>query len=187
MMPTSAFLMSPFADCISLSKMFSTSSPTYPASVSVVASATAKGTLDYHYDELIAALQPADLIKFGLIPEFVGRVPIVVGLNALDENALVKILSEPKNALTKQYKTQFKIDDVDLEFEDGALKAVANKAIQLNTGARGLRAILEDLLLDMMYDIPSDKSIERVVINEDCITSKAKPSIIRKKNQAETA
>ena len=146
-----------------------------------------KGTLDYHYDELIAALQPADLIKFGLIPEFVGRVPIVVGLNALDENALVKILSEPKNALTKQYKTQFKIDDVDLEFEDDALKAVAQKAIQLNTGARGLRAILEDLLLDMMYDIPSDKSIERVVINEDCITSKAKPSIIRKKNQAETA
>ena len=145
-----------------------------------------KGTLDYHYDELIAALQPADLIKFGLIPEFVGRVPIVVGLNALDEKALVKILSEPKNALTKQYKTQFKIDDVDLEFEDDALKAVAQKAIQLNTGARGLRAILEDLLLDMMYDIPSDKSIERVVIKEDCITSKAKPNIIRR-NQAEIA
>jgi ATP-dependent Clp protease ATP-binding subunit ClpX len=145
-----------------------------------------KGTLDYHYDELIAALQPSDLIKFGLIPEFVGRVPIVVGLNALDEKALVKILSEPKNALTKQYKTQFKIDDVDLEFEDDALKAVAQKAIQLNTGARGLRAILEDLLLDMMYDIPSDKSIERVVIKEDCITSKAKPSIIRK-NQEEIA
>ena len=145
-----------------------------------------KGTLDYHYDELIAALQPADLIKFGLIPEFVGRVPIVVGLNALDEKALVKILSEPKNALTKQYKTQFKIDDVDLEFEDDALKAVAKKAIQLNTGARGLRAILEDLLLDMMYDIPSDKSIERVVIKEDCITSKAQPNIIRK-NQAEIA
>ncbi|MBO5983133.1 MAG: ATP-dependent Clp protease ATP-binding subunit ClpX, partial [Clostridia bacterium] len=97
-----------------------------------------KGTLDYHYDELIAALQPADLIKFGLIPEFVGRVHIVVGLNDLDEKALVKILSEPKNALTKQYKTQFKIDDVDLEFEDDALKAVAKKAIQLNTGARGL-------------------------------------------------
>ena len=145
-----------------------------------------KGTLDYHYDELIAALQPADLIKFGLIPEFVGRVPIVVGLNALDESALVKILSEPKNALTKQYKTQFKIDNVDLEFEDEALKAVAQKAIQLNTGARGLRAILEDLLLDMMYDIPSDKSIERVVIKEDCITTKAKPLIVRK-NQEETA
>ena len=145
-----------------------------------------KGTLDYHYDELIAALQPADLIKFGLIPEFVGRVPIVVGLNALDEKALVKILSEPKNALTKQYKTQFKIDDVDLEFEDTALEAVAKKAIQLNTGARGLRAILEDLLLDMMYDIPSDKTIERVVIKEDCITRKAKPFIIRK-NQEETA
>ena len=117
-----------------------------------------------------------------------GRVPIIVGLNALDEAALVKILSEPKNALTKQYKAQFKIDDVDLEFDEDALMAVAKKAIQLNTGARGLRAILEDLLLDMMYDIPSDKSIVGVVIKEDCITSKARPNIIRKdKNQAETA
>ena len=90
--------------------------------------------------------------------------------------------------LIRTYLNQFKIDDVDLEFEEDALKAVANKAIQLNTGARGLRAILEDLLLDMMYDIPSDKSIERVVVNADCITSKAKPQIIRKsKTQAETA
>ena len=120
-----------------------------------------KGTVDYRYDELIKALQPADLIKFGLIPEFVGRVPIVVGLNALDENALVKILSEPKNALVKQYKYQFALDGVTLEFEDDALRAVAAKAIQLNTGARGLRAILEDVLLELMFDIPSEKDIER--------------------------
>lgn len=139
-----------------------------------------KGTINYRYDELIEALQPADLIKYGLIPEFVGRVPIVVGLNALDETALVKILSEPKNALTKQYKTQFKLDDVDLEFDESALKAIANKAIQLNTGARGLRSILETLLLDLMYDIPSDKTIRKVIVGEKCITEKAKPVIVRK-------
>ncbi len=139
-----------------------------------------KGTLDYRYDELIESLQPADLIKYGLIPEFVGRVPIVVGLNALDEDALVKILSEPKNALTKQYKTQFKLDDVDLEFEESALKAIANKAIQLNTGARGLRSILEGILLDLMYDIPSDKTITKVVVGEKCITEKEKPLVIKK-------
>ena len=119
-----------------------------------------KGTVDYRYDELIKALQPADLIKFGLIPEFVGRVPIVVGLNALDENALVKILSEPKIALVKQYKYQFALDGGTLVFEDDALRAVAAKAIQLNTGARGLRAILEDVLLELIFEIPSEKDIE---------------------------
>lgn len=140
-----------------------------------------KGTVDYRYDELIESLQPADLIKFGLIPEFVGRVPIVVGLNALDENALIKILHEPKNALVKQYQTQFKLDNVELNFEEGALRAVAAKAIQLNTGARGLRSILEDVLLDLMYEIPSDKSIERVIVNADTISKKTKPVVIRKK------
>ncbi len=142
-----------------------------------------KGTIEYRYDELIEALQPADLVKYGLIPEFVGRVPIVVGLNALDETALVKILSEPKNALTKQYKTQFKLDEVDLEFDDSALKAIANKAIQLKTGARGLRSILETLLLDLMYDIPSDKTISKVIVGEKCITEKAKPEIVRKNTE----
>ncbi len=139
-----------------------------------------KGTKDYNYDELIKSLQPADLIKYGLIPEFVGRVPIVVGLNALDENALVQILSEPKNALTKQYKVQFAIDGVDLEFDKEALRAVAAKAIALNTGARGLRAILEDTLLDLMFEIPSDKQIEKVVVTKDAIEKKCKPTVIRK-------
>ncbi len=139
-----------------------------------------KGTVDYRYDELIQALQPADLIKYGLIPEFVGRVPIVVGLNALDEDALVKILAEPKNALTKQYKTQFAIDGVDLEFDEGALRAVAAKAIRLNTGARGLRAILEDVLLDLMFDIPTEKDIEKVVVTADAIEKSGKPVVIRK-------
>lgn len=139
-----------------------------------------KGTVDYRYDELIKALQPADLIKFGLIPEFVGRVPIVVGLNALDENALVKILSEPKNALVKQYKYQFALDGVTLEFEDDALRAVAAKAIQLNTGARGLRAILEDVLLELMFDIPSEKDIEKVIVTKDSIDKTEKPIVVRK-------
>ncbi len=139
-----------------------------------------KGTKDYDYDKLIAELQPSDLVKFGLIPEFVGRVPIVVGLNALNEVALVKILSEPKNALVKQYMAQFKMDNVDLQFEDSALKAVAQKAMELNTGARGLRSILEDVLLDLMYDIPTDKSIERVVIDGDAIKKVSKPQVIRR-------
>ena len=139
-----------------------------------------KGTNDYDYDKLISELQPIDLIKFGLIPEFVGRIPVVVGLNALDETALVKILSEPKNALTKQYKSQFEMDDVDLEFDDSALKAVAHRAMELNTGARGLRAILEDALLDLMYEIPSDKSSEAVVINDAVIKKQAAPMIRRR-------
>lgn len=139
-----------------------------------------KGTVDYCYDELIKALQPADLIKFGLIPEFVGRVPIVVGLNALDENALVKILSEPKNALVKQYKYQFALDGVTLEFEDDALRAVAAKAIQLNTGARGLRAILEDVLLELMFEIPSEKDIEKVIVTKASIDKTEKPIVVRK-------
>jgi len=137
-----------------------------------------KGTADYRYDELIKELQPSDLVKYGLIPEFVGRVPIVVGLNALDEDALIKILTEPKNALVKQYKKQFEFDGVTLEFEEDALRAVANKAIELKTGARGLRAIMEDSLLDLMYEIPSDKSIEKVIVTKDAIEKKEKPIVV---------
>ena len=104
----------------------------------------------------------------------------MVGLNALDEDALVKILSEPKNALTKQYQKQFKLDNVDLKFDQSALKAVAKRAIELDTGARGLRAILEDTLLDLMYEIPSDKSIVSVTINDAVIKKQGKPIIERK-------
>ena len=141
--------------------------------------ASVKGTKNYRYDELIAELQPADLIKYGLIPEFVGRVPIVV-----DEEALVRILSEPKNALVKQYQVQFKLDGAELEFEPEALRAVAEKAIKLNTGARGLRAIVEGILLDLMYELPSDKSIEKVVVTPECVTEKARPRILRKTEDA---
>ncbi|MDE5601636.1 MAG: AAA family ATPase, partial [Clostridia bacterium] len=144
-----------------------------------------KGTADYDYDALIKELQPSDLIKYGLIPEFVGRVPIVVGLNPLDEEALVKILKEPKNALVKQYKKQFAFDNVNLEFEEDALRAVAAKAIELKTGARGLRAIMEDALLDLMYEIPSDKTINKVIITKDAIEKKASPIIHRVLNESD--
>lgn len=145
--------------------------------------ATVKGDKHYNYDELISELQPEDLIKYGLIPEFVGRVPIVVGLNALDEDALIKILSEPKNALVKQYQVQFRLDGAELEFEPASLRAIAEKAIKLNTGARGLRAIVEGILLDLMYELPSDKSIAKVVVTRECVTEKARPRIIRKSEQ----
>lgn len=115
-----------------------------------------------------------DLLKFGLIPEFVGRVPIIVTLDSLDENALVRILKEPKNSLVKQYKKMLELDNVKLTFEDDALKAIADKAIKQKTGARGLRTILEDLLLDVMYEIPSKTDIKEVVVTKESINDKTK-------------
>lgn len=115
-----------------------------------------------------------DLLKYGLIPEFVGRVPIIVTLDSLDENALVRILKEPKNSLVKQYKKMLELDNVKLTFEDDALKAIADKAIKQKTGARGLRTILEDLLLDVMYEIPSKTDIKEVVVTKESINDKSK-------------
>ena len=132
------------------------------------------------YSKLISSISPEDLINFGLIPEFVGRLPVVVGVDALSEEALVKILTEPKNATIKQYKKLFKIDGVDIEFEEEALREVAQKAIKLNTGARGLRSILEGIMLDLMYDIPSDDTIEKIIISKDVINKVAKPTVIKK-------
>ena len=108
-------------------------------------------------------------------------MPIVVGLNALDEDALVKILAEPKNALVKQYQVQFRLDGAELEFAPDALRAIAEKAIKLNTGARGLRSII---LLDLMYELPSDKSISKVTVTKECVTEKAKPLVERRAPQA---
>ena len=116
-----------------------------------------------------------DIVKYGLIPELVGRLPVIVGLDNLDEDALVKILSEPKNSIKKQYKKLFEIDGVELHFTDGALKAIANKAIERSTGARGLRSIMEEIMTDVMFEIPSNKEIKRVVINEKCVNNGAKP------------
>ena len=128
----------------------------------------------------IKDIQPQDLIKYGLIPEFIGRVPITVGLNALDETALVNIMTEPKNALIKQYKKLIGIDNVDLEITDEAVRAVAKRAIDLKTGARGLRTLLEGLMLDTMYDLPSLADVEKVVIDKDVVSGEGKPVIIKK-------
>lgn len=131
-------------------------------------------------------IQPEDLLKFGLIPEFIGRLPVVATLDELDERALIKILSEPKNALIKQYQRLFEIEDVKLKFTDDSLKAIANLALQRKLGARGLRAILEEVMLDLMYDVPSEPDIKEVVISEDTIVRSEQPLIVYE-HQAETA
>lgn len=122
--------------------------------------------------QLLKEIMPGDLLKFGLIPEFIGRIPIIVTLSALDKEALIKVLSQPKNALVKQYKKLFQLDNVELEFQDEALEAIAKEAIQRNTGARGLRAILEEMLKDTMFDIPSREDIEKAVVTENAVKSK---------------
>lgn len=126
---------------------------------------------------LLKEIMPGDLLKFGLIPEFVGRLPILVTLESLDEKALVSILQKPKNALVKQYKKLFEIDNVELSFEEDALVAVAEEAIKRNTGARGLRAILEETMNEIMFDIPSNDRIVKVDVTKECITDKKEPTV----------
>ena len=128
--------------------------------------------------EILTKIEPEDLVKFGLIPEFIGRLPVIATLEDLDEDALVQILVEPKNALTKQYKALFEMDEVDLEFRDDALRAIARRAIERKTGARGLRSILENILMDTMFDIPTTSDIDSVVINEDVVVSNAPPLLV---------
>lgn len=132
--------------------------------------------------ELLYDVEPEDLIKYGLIPEFVGRLPVVATLEELDEKALVKILTEPKNAITKQYHRLFEMEDCDIEFRDGALFAIAKKAMERKTGARGLRTILENVLLDTMYELPSMKNVSKIVIDEAVINGEAKPYTIYEGN-----
>ncbi|OGW56679.1 MAG: ATP-dependent protease ATP-binding subunit ClpX [Nitrospirae bacterium RBG_16_43_8] len=136
--------------------------------------------------DVLSIAEPEDLIKYGMIPEFVGRLPVVATLDELDEDALVKILTEPKNALIKQYQKLLSFDNVRLQFTDTALRAIAKKATERKTGARGLRAILEDIMLDVMYEIPSQKDIKECLINEDTITKREKPILLYEK-QAESA
>lgn len=128
--------------------------------------------------EILKKILPEDLLKYGLIPEFVGRLPIIVTLDALDEDALIRILTEPRNALVKQYQKFFEMDNVLLEFTPDALKAIAKQAIDRKTGARGLRAILEDVMLDIMYEIPSRDDIAKCVITKEVILKKEKPIIV---------
>jgi ATP-dependent Clp protease ATP-binding subunit ClpX len=128
--------------------------------------------------EVLAQVEPEDLLKYGLIPEFVGRLSITATLSELSVEGLVKVLTEPKNALVKQYKKLFEFENVKLKFTDGAVKAVAEKAFQRKTGARGLRSILEDIMLDIMYDLPSSEDVEEVVINEEVISKKEQPLLV---------
>ena len=122
---------------------------------------------------------PQDFVKYGLIPELVGRMPVIASLKGLDEEALVRILVEPKNSLIKQYKKLFSLDKVDLEFTDEALHAVAKKAIERNIGARGLRSIMESVLTDVMFNVPSDHTIEKVIIDEKVVNGEKEPEFIR--------
>lgn len=144
------------------------------------------GAKEKKIGNMLGLVEPGDLIKYGLIPEFVGRLPVVAILNDLDEEALVKILTEPKNSLVKQYQKLLSLDNVRLRFTDGALAAIARKALKRKTGARGLRAILEEVMLDVMYEIPSQKSIKECLLNEDTIVNKERPILVYEK-QAESA
>ena len=137
--------------------------------------------------ELFQELEPEDLLNFGLIPEFVGRLPVIATLEDLDEDALIKILSEPKNALTKQYQRLFDMEDVTLTFTDDALSAISKKAIERKTGARGLRSIMEEILLNTMFDLPGLGSVEEVVVNEDAVNRKGDPLLIYSDVQEEPA
>ena len=133
-------------------------------------------------DALFGEVMPQDLVKFGIIPEFIGRVPVTVALKSLDENALVEILTKPKNAIVKQYEKLFELDGVKLTFTDEALKTIAKKSFERKTGARGLRAIMEQTVLDVMYETPSDETIEECIINEDVVNQLADPELKYKNN-----
>ncbi len=137
--------------------------------------------------EMFMELEPEDLLKFGLIPEFVGRLPVIATLQDLDEDALVTILTEPKNALVKQYQRLFELEDAELTFTDDALRAISRRAIQRKTGARGLRSIMEDILLNTMFDLPGMDSVEEVVVNEEAVTSDAAPLLIYSDRKEEPA
>jgi len=140
---------------------------------------TVKSNNEVDANELVQNSQPQDFIKFGLIPEFVGRLPIVVGLSPLNEEALVKILKEPANSLLKQYQKLMQMDNIELVFEEEALRAVAEKTMKLKTGARGLRSVIENVMLDFMYEAPSDKSITKIIVDKGCVSGTSKPIIIR--------
>jgi ATP-dependent Clp protease ATP-binding subunit ClpX len=133
--------------------------------------------------ELVAQVQPEDLLKFGMIPEFIGRLPLLATLEELDERSLVDILEKPRNAITKQYQKLFEYEGVKLKFTKGAIRSIAREAIKRQAGARGLRAILEEVMLDIMYEIPSQTGIKECVVNEEVITKREEPLIVLEKKQ----
>ncbi|MBD1145206.1 ATP-dependent Clp protease ATP-binding subunit ClpX [Pelagibacterales bacterium SAG-MED37] len=143
--------------------------------------ADVKNTLDKKTGEWMKGLEPEDLLRYGLIPEFIGRLPMIATLEDLDEKSLIKILGEPKNSLTKQYQELFKLDGAKLTFKDNALKEIALKAIKKKTGARGLRSILENILLKTMYDLPSQENIEEVIVDASAVKGQSQPIIVHSK------
>jgi ATP-dependent Clp protease ATP-binding subunit ClpX len=142
-----------------------------------------ESTKEKDLGNILMSILPQDLLKFGLIPEFVGRLPIIVTLHTLDKQALIQILTEPKNALVKQYQKLLEMDDVLLEFNTDALESIAEKAITRNTGARGLRAILEEIMLSVMYEIPSSVNVEKCIINKEAVDSSVEPELIYNENK----
>jgi ATP-dependent Clp protease ATP-binding subunit ClpX len=149
--------------------------------------ANVRSAVDRSAGALLAEVQPEDLLKFGMIPEFVGRLPVLATLEELDEQALVRILREPKNALVRQYQKLFDMENVHLRFTEGALTAIAREALKRKSGARGLRAIMENIMLDVMYDIPSQPNIKEVLISEEVVTRSAQPIVLYQKAAAESA
>ncbi|MCR4441062.1 MAG: ATP-dependent Clp protease ATP-binding subunit ClpX [Peptococcaceae bacterium] len=153
--------------------------------------AEVRGRQDIKVGDILKQILPIDLIKYGLIPEFIGRLPVVVTLDALDENALIRILTEPKNALIKQYQKFLEMDNVSLEFKPDALQAIASEAIKRNTGARGLRSIVENLMRDVMYEIPSRGDINKCIVTKECVKNNEEPLLVttseRKKKKEESA
>ncbi len=148
--------------------------------------ADVKNTLDKKTGEWMKGLEPEDLLRYGLIPEFIGRLPMIATLEDLDEKSLIKILGEPKNSLTKQYQELFKLDGAKLTFKDNALKEIALKAIKKKTGARGLRSILENILLKTMYDLPSQENIEEVIVDASAVKGQSQPIIVHSKTDDKT-
>jgi ATP-dependent Clp protease ATP-binding subunit ClpX len=142
---------------------------------------------DKKLGELFAQVQPEDLLKFGMIPEFIGRLPVLATLHELNEEALIDVLTKPRNSLERQYKRLFDMDGVKLKFTKGALGAVAREALTRQSGARGLRAILEHAMLDVMYDVPSKSGIKEVIVNEEVILKHEPPLIVYQKESAESA
>jgi ATP-dependent Clp protease ATP-binding subunit ClpX len=141
--------------------------------------------IELEQEDFLEKIQPEDLLKYGLIPEFVGRFSAVATLKELDIEALIKVMTEPKNALVKQYKKLFEFEDIKLKFTDGAVKAIAEKAIERKTGARGLRAVMEETMLEIMFELPSQKEVEEVVINEEVVAKGENPMMVySKKKQA---
>lgn len=154
--------------------------------------ADVKSKKDVNIGEILKNILPEDLLKFGLIPEFVGRLPVIVSLEALDKDALIKILTEPKNALVKQYQKLFELDHVNLEIKPDALEAIAEEAMRRNTGARGLRSIIEDIMMEVMYEIPSRDDITKVIVTKEVILNREEPLMVtgetkKKKKKEESA